>query len=369
MSVVDSALAQIHQLQPYQPGKPVEELERELGIRHADKLASNENPLGCSPLARAAIENAIDDIWLYPDANAWYLKQALAQKLGVGENQVTIGNGSNDVLDLIARCFLERDTEAVFSRHAFLVYSLVTRACGATARVAPALPADHAQPYGHDLDAMLAEINERTRLVFIANPNNPTGTWLARAALESFLEAVPERVAVVIDEAYFEYVDEQDYPNALDWLATYPNLIVSRTFSKIYGLAGLRVGYAVSSAELCDLFNRVRQPFNGNSLALAAAKAALDDDDFVMRSRQANSRGLQFMRRELAARSIDYIPSVANFVTAKFGSGAMQVYQGLLEHGVIVRPVANYELGEYLRISVGTEPQLERLFAALDDIL
>ena len=215
---------------------------------------------------------------------------------------------------------------------------------------------------------MLAEINDRTRLVFIANPNNPTGTWVARDALESFLRAVPERVAVVIDEAYFEYVDEAAYPNALDWLDSYPNLIVTRTFSKIYGLAGLRVGYALSSSALCDLFNRVRQPFNGNSLALAAARAALDDEDFVMRSRLANSEGLQVMQRELESRSIEYIPSVGNFVTARFGTDAMKTYQGLLERGVIVRPVANYELGEYLRISVGTPAQLERLFAALDEI-
>ncbi len=369
MSVVDSALAQIHQLQPYQPGKPVEELERELGISNADKLASNENPLGCSPLALAAIENASADIWLYPDANAWNIKQKLARKLGVGEDQLTIGNGSNDVLDLIARCFLDRDAEAVFSRHAFLVYALVTRACGATARVADALPADAEQAYGHDLDAMMAEISPRTRLVFIANPNNPTGTWVTRDALERFIRAVPEQVAIVVDEAYFEYVDEADYPNALEWLNVYPNLIVTRTFSKIYGLAGLRVGYAVSSPALCDLFNRVRQPFNGNSLALAAACAALDDDDFVTRSRDANREGLDLMRREFDARAIDYIPSVGNFLTVRFGSNAMQVYRALLERGVIVRPVANYELGEYLRISVGTPAQLEHLFAALDQAL
>ena len=216
---------------------------------------------------------------------------------------------------------------------------------------------------------MLAEVNSRTRLVFIANPNNPTGTWLTRDALERFLRAVPERVAIVVDEAYFEYVEEADYPNALDWLDRYPNLIVTRTFSKIYGLAGLRVGYAISSSELCDLFNRVRQPFNGNSLALAAACAALDDDDFVSRSRSANRDGLEMMRREFDARSIDYIPSVGNFLTVRFGDKAMKVYQALLERGVIVRPVANYELNEYLRISVGTTAQLERLFAALDQVL
>ena len=369
MSIADSALAQIHQLHPYQPGKPVEELERELGIREAFKLASNENPLGCSPRAREAIARASEHVELYPDANAYYLKRRLAQKLGIGENQITIGNGSNDVLDIVARTFLDRDGEAVFSRHAFMVYGMVSLACGATSRVAPALPADHAQAYGHDLDAMAALINARTRVVFVANPNNPTGTWLERKALESFVASIPERVAVVIDEAYFEYVEETGYPNALEWLARYPNLIVTRTFSKIYGLAALRVGYAVSSPELCNLFNRVRQPFNGNAIGLAAALAALDDDEFVTASRETNSAGLRRMREEFSARGIEFLPSVGNFLTVRFGPDTMRIYQALLERGVIVRPIANYELPEFLRISVGTQAQLDRLFTVLGEIL
>jgi histidinol-phosphate aminotransferase len=369
MSVLDSALAQIKQLHPYSPGKPVEELERELGISDAIKLASNENPLGCSPLAVQALQQAAHRVELYPDANAYYLKQGLAQKLGVAENQITIGNGSNDVLELAARSFLDEGREAVYSEFAFMVYAMVTQACGASARVAPAAGADSESPYGHDLEAMLDLVGERTRMIFIANPNNPTGGWLHRDVLGEFLSRVPEQVPVVVDEAYFEYVEEPGYPDCLQWLGRFPNLIVTRTFSKIYGLAGLRVGYAVSSPELCELFNRVRQPFNGNSLALAAARAALDDDEFVTRSRDCNRRGLARMRQWFDERGIEYLPSVGNFLTVRLGDDCQRVHQSLLQRGVIVRPVANYGMPEFLRISVGTDAQLERLFGALGEIL
>ncbi len=369
MSIVDSALVQIRQLHPYSPGKPVEELERELGISNADKLASNENPLGCSPAASAAMAQACEHIELYPDANAFYLKQKLAQKLGVSEQQITIGNGSNDVLDLIARTFLQSGREAVFSEYAFMVYAMVTQACGASGRVATAMPWESEQPYGHDLEAMFALIGADTRLVFIANPNNPTGTWLKSADLESFIASLPPEVAIVVDEAYFEYVDFPDYPNALTWLDRFPNLIVCRTFSKIYGLAGLRLGYAVSSPEVCDLLNRVRQPFNGNTIALAAALAALDDEVFVTRSRETNKQGLEQMQSWFEQRGIPFIPSAGNFLTVKFGDTCADIYRSLLERGVIVRPVANYNMPEFLRISVGTEAQLSRLYAALDQII
>ncbi|TNF86818.1 MAG: histidinol-phosphate transaminase [Gammaproteobacteria bacterium] len=369
MSIIDSALVQIRQLHPYSPGKPIEELERELGINNAIKLASNENPLGCSPLARAALEKAGEHNELYPDANAYYLKQKLCQKLGIGDNQITIGNGSNDVLDLVARSFLDAGTEAIFSQYAFMVYAMVTQACGATARVAPASANNGDSSYGHDLDAMADLINDRTRVIFIANPNNPTGTWLRGDDLRAFIEAVPESIAVVVDEAYFEYVDLAQYPDTLQWLDRFDNLVVTRTFSKIYGLAGLRVGYSVSSPELCELFNRVRQPFNGNSLALAAAQAALDDDEFVERSRQCNSQGLLSMQHWFDRRGIEYIPSVGNFLTVRFGDNSSQVYQDLLQRGVIVRPVANYDMPEFLRISVGTEDQLQQLYRSLGEIL
>ncbi|MDH3218954.1 MAG: histidinol-phosphate transaminase [Gammaproteobacteria bacterium] len=366
MSVIDSALVQIKQLQPYSPGKPIEELERELGIDNVIKLASNENPLGCSPRAREVLERASEHIELYPDANAYYLKQALARKLGVGENQITIGNGSNDVLDLVARSFLDRDAEAIFSQYAFMVYAMVTQACGATARVADA---SRETPYGHDLDAMHGLISDATRIIFIANPNNPTGTWLDAGELKNFLERVPDHIAIVIDEAYFEYVDDDQYPDALRWLVRFPNLIVTRTFSKIYGLAGLRIGYSVSSPELCDLFNRVRQPFNGNSLGLAAARAALDDDDFVERSRLCNQQGLRSMRQWFDRRGIEYLPSAGNFLTVRFGDASAHLYQALLERGVIVRPIANYDMPHFLRISAGTEAQLARMFEVLGEVL
>ena len=369
MPVIDSALAQIKQLQPYLPGKPVEELERELGIGQAIKLASNENPLGCPDGVRQALDRVATQIELYPDANAYYLKQALAAKLGVGENQLTIGNGSNDVLDLIARSFLDASAEAVVAQYAFMVYAMVAQACGARVEVATALGAEQAQAYGHDLEAMLALIGDRTRVVFIANPNNPTGTWIDREQLRQFVEKVPQHVAIVVDEAYFEYVDLADYPDSIEWLARFPNLVVTRTFSKIYGLAGLRIGYAVASAELTDLFNRVRQPFNGNAFALAAARAALDDDAFVARSREVNRAGLVQLREYCDRKGLDYIPSVGNFLTVKFGENSQAIYAELLQRGVIVRPIANYDLPEHLRITVGTSAQLQRLFDALDAIL
>ena len=369
MSVVDSALSQIKQLQPYLPGKPVEELERELGIRDAIKLASNENPLGFSPHVAEVLERATRKIALYPDANAFYLRQRLAQKLGVGSDQITIGNGSNDVLELAARSFLDQGTEAVFSAHAFMVYAMVTQATGAEARVAPARGADSESPYGHDLDAMLGHVGERTRMVFIANPNNPTGGWLDADALAEFIAAIPVHIPVIIDEAYFEYVEEPGYPDCIGWLSRFPNLIVTRTFSKIYGLAGLRIGYAVSSPALCELFNRVRQPFNGNSLALAAALAALDDDEFVTRSRECNRDGLLRMRQWFDARDLEYIPSVGNFLTVRFGPAAAEIHRSLQQRGIIVRPVANYGLAEHLRISVGTGSELDRLFETLGELL
>ena len=369
MSVIDSALAQIKQLHPYTPGKPVEELERELGISNAIKLASNENPLGCSELARQAIEKAGSGIELYPDANAFYLKRSLAEKLAVDTAQITIGNGSNDVLDLLARIFLDAGAEAIYSEHAFLVYALVVQACGAKARVAPALPAEAEQSYGHDLPAMLALINKNTRVIFIANPNNPTGTWLKRTELKDFIDAIPAHIAVIVDEAYFEYVDKNDYPDSLQWLNEFPNLIVTRTFSKIYGLAGLRVGYAISSTEVADLLNRLRQPFNVNSLALAAAAASLADAEFVRASLDNNQKGLRQLAAYLDAKEISYIPSVANFLSVKFGRQSDHIYAKLLQQGIIVRPLANYNLSEYLRITIGTEQQLAVLMEKLDGLL
>ncbi|HLF96866.1 MAG TPA: histidinol-phosphate transaminase [Methylococcaceae bacterium] len=352
----------VRELTPYVPGKPVSDLQRELGLSDIVKLASNENPLGPSPKALAAAKAALEEVALYPDGGGFALKAALSAKLGVTPNQITLGNGSNDVLDIVARVFLAPSDAAVFSEHAFAVYALSTQAVGARGVVTPA------KDHGHDLEAMAAAIGNDTKVVFIANPNNPTGTYLKRDALHAFLCRARD-VVVVVDEAYFEYVDEPDYPDSLEWLPEFPNLVVTRTFSKAYGLAGLRVGYAVSSPEIADLLNRVRQPFNVNSLALAAAAAALEDEDHLARSAVLNREGLQQLGSAFAARGLDFIPSVGNFITVDMGRPAGPVYDALLRRGVIVRPVANYGLPNHLRVTVGTAEQNRSFLNALDEVL
>jgi histidinol-phosphate aminotransferase len=369
MKAHELVLPAVGKLMPYVPGKPVSELERELGIKNIHKLASNENPLGPSPLALAAVRSALDTVHLYPDGSGFELKAALARKLGVNAGQITLGNGSNDVLELVARAFLSSEYVAVFSEHAFAVYPIVTQAVGAEARVAPAGDGVRAPRYGHDLEAMLARIDEKVRVVFIANPNNPTGTWLRRSELAHFLARLPDHVITVIDEAYFEYVHEPEYPDALQWLPQHPNLIVTRTFSKAYGLAGLRVGYAVSSPEVADYLNRVRQPFNVNSLALAGASAALDDTAHLSRTVQLNAAGLLQLSQAFESRQLDFIPSVGNFITVDVARAALDVYDALLHAGVIVRPVANYGLPVHLRVSVGTAEQNNAFLSALDRAL
>lgn len=369
MNILDSVLPQINQLTPYTPGKPVEEVERELGISHSVKLASNENPLGCSEKVTQLLSSSSELCSIYPDANAFYLKQKLAQQLGVTPDHITIGNGSNDVLDIIARTFLAQGKQAIFSKYAFLVYPLVTVACGATPIVTPALSRDSDQAYGHDLNAMLNGITEHTSIIFIANPNNPTGTWLNQKELYGFLQQVPSHIAVVLDEAYFEYVTEDEYPDCVQWLNEFPNLILTRTFSKIYGLAGLRLGYSISSPEIGNLLNRVRQPFNGNSIALAAAILALEDQSFVEKSAQNNLHSLDMMKQYCHKKGLFYMTSVGNFLTIEFPDQAMHVYNQLLQKGLIVRPVANYGLNDFLRISMGTEPQMNQLMRTLDELL
>jgi len=363
------AIKAIQALQPYQAGKPVEELERELGISSAIKLASNENPWGCSSLVEKAIQKELKNLSLYPDANAYYLKQALADKLNVGLDQITIGNGSNDVLDLLARTFLTVGDEAIYSEYAFLVYPLVVQAVGATAKVAKALPADSSQPYGHDLAAMLALVTDKTKIIYLANPNNPTGTWFDKYELEGFINQVPKTVVIVIDEAYCEYVDETSYPNGLGYLQNHDNIVVTRTFSKVYGLASLRIGYAISHTSIADVLNRVRQPFNANSLGLAAAKVSLSDDQFVAQCKDKNSTALMDFKAYISSKNLSYIPSVGNFLTVNFAQNAVTIYELLLKQGVIVRPVANYGLNDFLRISMGTKQQMDRLKMSLDSIL
>lgn len=353
----------IEDIAPYQPGKPLSELAREYNISNAIKLASNENPLGPGDRARAAARAALEEIGRYPDGGGFALKRALARHLGVAPEQVTLGNGSNDVLELMARTFAADGGEVVYAQHAFAVYELATLAIGARPVVVPA------RNWGHDLEAMRVAVRSRTRLVFIANPNNPTGTWVDRAALEAFLQSLPGQVLVVLDEAYFEYVDESDYPNGIELLGRYPNLVVTRTFSKVHGLAGLRVGYAVSTAEIAEYLNRVRQPFNVNSVALAAAEAALADDAHVRQSRAVNREGMRQLTEGLRQIGCRFIPSVGNFVTFDTGRSAGSVYEALLRHGVIVRPVASYGMPNHLRVTIGLADENERFLRALQAVL
>lgn len=369
MQAEELSLPGVRRLMPYQPGKPISELERELGITHIVKLASNENPLGASPKAIEAVRRGIADIHFYPDGGGFELKSALSRRLGVNPSQITLGNGSNDVLELAARAFLSPQCSAVFSRHAFAVYPIVTQATGAVSLIAPAHDGVRGPRYGHDLNAMASLIREDTRLVFIANPNNPTGTYLTAAELRDFLGKAPETAVAVVDEAYFEYVREPDYPNALEWLKEFPNLIVTRTFSKAYGLAGLRVGYAVSSGEIADLLNRVRQPFNVNCLALAAAVEALADEAHLTASVELNRAGLRQLADGFSARGLTFIPSVGNFITVDLNRPAATVYDALLREGVIVRPIANYGMPDHLRVTIGTAEQNVLFLEALDRVL
>ena len=375
MPLCDLAPPHIRAIAPYQPGKPISELAREMGLRDADivKLASNENPLGPSPKARAAIAAGLDEVARYPDGNGFALKSALASKLGVNIAGVILGNGSNDVLELAARALLGPGTSAVYSEHAFAVYPLATQAVGATGIEVPACA------WGHDLAAMRAAIRGNTRVVFIANPNNPTGTLLSAGELHEFLQSVPPTVAVVLDEAYGEFLDARLRAPSVSWLSEFPNLILTRTFSKAYGLAGLRVGYALAHPDVADLLNRLRQPFNVNSLGLAAATAALDDSEFLARAKAVNDAGMAQLLEGCERLGLGHIPSHGNFVCIEVGghaterenkdaSVATRVYQALLRKGVIVRPVANYGLPAFLRVSIGLPDENARFLDALGEI-
>ncbi|RBP31121.1 histidinol-phosphate aminotransferase [Marinobacter pelagius] len=359
------AVKGVQALSPYQPGKPIEELARELGLKPAEiiKLASNENPLGPSEKALAAARKALSEMCLYPDGNGFDLKQALSERFGVGMDQITLGNGSNDVLEVVARCFADADSEVVFSQYAFAVYPLVTQAIGAKGVSVPA------KDWGHDLDAMADAVTERTRLVFVANPNNPTGTVHTADAIEGFLAKIPEDVLVVLDEAYCEYLTGTEYPDGIELLERFPNLIVCRTFSKAWGLAALRVGYSISSPAIADILNRVRQPFNVDTVALAAATAVLGDEDYLNRSREVNAEGLRQLADGFDRMGLPYIPSAGNFIAVEVGEQALAIYHTLLEHGVIVRPIAGYGMPEHLRVSVGLARENERFLDALAEAL
>ena len=358
----------IRAIAPYVGGKPIEELAREMGLDPASivKLASNENPLGMPPSAKTAMMAAMGELGRYPDGNAFEVKQAISTRLNVPHEWLTLGNGSNDILVLAAAAFLQAGKAAVYSQYSFVVYALATQASGAASIVVPALATEQ-DLLGHDLDAMAAAITPETNIIFIANPNNPTGTFLRPEAIAAFLAKVPARVVVVLDEAYNEYLDESLRFDATQWVRQYPNLIVSRTLSKAYGLAGLRVGYAIAQPGITDILNRVRQPFNVNMLAQAAAVAAIQDDAFLAQSKIVNTAGYLQLTHACSDLSLRYIPSAANFVLIHIGSAAKTaaVNASLLSQGVIVRPVANYGLPEYLRVSIGLAHENARFIEAL----
>ncbi len=334
-------------LSPYEPGKPIEDLERELGIKNAVKLASNENPVGPSPKIIDSIEKIVKETHRYPDGNATRLKAKISRKFNILENQVTVGNGSNDIIEFVARSFLGPDDSAVYSEHAFAVYPLVVRAVGAMGIEVPA------KNFSHDLEAMLDSIEENTKLIFIANPNNPTGSFIEQSELLNFLEKVPEEIIVLLDQAYFEYSSFETSDLEFDVLERFPNLVISRSFSKAYGLAGFRVGYSVSSIEIADYLNRVRQPFNANSLALYAAEIALDDDQFIKKCLELNFEQKQKLFNDLQALGFECLPSRANFISFDCREDSNDAFNKLLLEGVIVRSLRVYKMPNFLRVSVG----------------
>jgi histidinol-phosphate aminotransferase len=354
----------IRKLAVYVPGKPIEEVQRELGVSDIVKLASNENPLGTSPKALAAIHAALPELHRYPDGSGHRLRRAIAARHGVGLDQVILGNGSCEIIEMLARAYIADGDEAVISQQSFVMYELAVNQVNGWPVAMPTAPGRR-----HDLDAMAAAVTSRTKLVYVANPCNPTGTYSTRAELDRLLDAVGERVLVVLDQAYQEYVDRDDYPDGLADLKAGRNVIVLRTFSKIYGLAGLRIGYGLADPEVIATLNRVRSPFNTSSLAQAAALGALDDDEWAQRSRDHNLREVAFLQGELARRGTAYIPSVTNFVLAELAGDTRELFVEFQRRGVIIRPVGGPGLTGCARVSAGTRSENEKFLAALDQLL
>lgn len=352
-------------IKPYQPGKPIEEVARELGMPESDiiKMASNENPLGPSPLGVQAIKESAGKVNLYPDGGCYYLKHDLAERLNVTPENLILGNGSNEVLQIIADTFLEADDEVIYARQAFVVYTLATKVAGAVAVTVDL------ENYAHDLDAMAERITNNTKVIFIANPNNPTGTMLTAGQVDRFMKRVPEDVMVVFDEAYYEYVERIDYPQTLDYVRDGRTVITLRTFSKIYGLAGLRIGYGITTPDITEIMDKVRQPFNVSSVAQAAARASLKDTDHVARSVKMNREGKRLLSSEFERMGLDYVPSETNFILVHLGRPGSEVMSRLLREGVIVRPMAGYEFPESVRVTVGTIEQNRRLVSSLEKVL
>ncbi len=353
----------IQDLVPYPPGKPIEELERELGIQGSIKLASNENPLGPSPMALDAIQKKLNTLHRYPDGSGYYLKSRLGEKFHLPLDRILLGNGSNELIELIVRTFLEPGDEAVQAFPTFLVYEKFVKGAGGKMISVPL--AD----FGLDLKAMMDAVTPRTKILFVNNPNNPTGTILKTPEMSYFLKNIPEEVIVVIDEAYMEFVTDPGFANGIQCLDRHPGLIVLRTFSKLYGLAGLRIGYGFAPEGIADYINRVRQPFNANTLAQAAATAALDDKDFADRTLKTVHEGLQYLHEHLDRLGLNYLPTQTNFFLIKVPSGGWEVYEKLLSHGVIVRAMDSYSLPEYIRINVGLAEENERFIKTLKKIL
>jgi len=360
---IELARPTVRTMQPYQAGKPIEEAQRELGLEKLVKLASNENPRGPSLRVVNAVVASLQDANRYPDSNGFYLKKALAERHGVDTENITLGNGSNDILELVASAYLENCHSAIYDQHGFIVYSLAVARSGAKALVSPA------KNYGHDLEAMLHLLQDDTRVIYIANPNNPTGTYVGEKALRHFLKQIPTHVIVVLDEAYVEYVQNSDYPDGLTLAREFSNLVVTRTFSKVYGLGGFRVGYSVSNPEIADVLNRVRQPFNVASPSLVAALASLEDDNYIDQAVSLNTAGMQQLEAGLSRLDLEYIPSAGNFVTFKCPSQAADINRQLLQHGVIVRPVANYAMPDHLRVSIGLEEENIFFLQQLEQVL
>ena len=353
------AIPGIRSLRPYQPGKDIGEIQRELGLSDVIKLASNENPRAAKLDVWNSIQDIIPTISRYPDGGGQQLKIKIAKKLNVRPSQITLGNGSNDVLEMVGKCFVQSQNKIIISQHAFLVYELIATSLGAKLSVVPAIN------WSHDLKGMQDSIDQDTRVIFIANPNNPTGTWVPKNDLEKFLASIPDHVLIVLDEAYFEYVREERYPNGIELLENYPNLIITRTFSKIYGLAGLRVGYSISSPEIAEILNRIRQPFNVNSFGYAAAMAVLENEMFVQESCDLNQREMAKITQELKILNLSWIPSVANFIAIDLQRPADPIVQHMLKNGVIVRPIANYGMPNFIRVTVGLETENRRALTAL----
>lgn len=360
---IEQANPSIRNLTPYQPGKPIEELQRELGIQDIIKLASNENPLGPSPKALSAAQEALNKIHLYPDGSAFELKQALAKYLSVNPNQLTIGNGSENILEIIIKAYLNSNNSAIATQYAFATIPILIKASGAKLISIPTVE------WRHDIDATIKACTPETRIIFVVNPNNPTGTYTNKDDFEKLLNSVPQDVLIVSDEAYAEYIDQDDYPETLKLLAKHPNLIISRTFSKVFGLAGLRIGYGISSLEIADILNRARLPFNSNLVGTAAACASLQDHEYIKQTIALNCQGKQQLENGFKQLNISYIPSLANFISFDVKQDANIVYQKLLQKGVIVRPLVAYGMPSYLRVTIGTSQQNERFLMTLKTII